>query len=578
MDLPVPVGPPVELGATVYRLSQLRSEDAPSNKLHDVDAVTPVGSSGSRLVAAASAHPEDGARSVEELHRLIREALGDEEYSLHAPQLAQLGADSLENLLNGFSGNSSMDSAGSPPTDEVAGDRTRSADELRQLLREAIGVDEYSKHAAHLAELGIESLEALLKRMMGAGDGEAEGPSAHTDEDEGHHVPTMPADLAGLPRREPSLEMLGKATTQRRRQGETQEHLLARVTHLHLEGKHLTVLGDLVHTTCLGLRVLYLADNRIHTLGNVGSKLEALHLQGNSIWDLDSWSQRLPHLEILDLGDNRLSHVDGLCQSFSLRKLILRGQRGPGLSFSEATLNAISRSLRILDVAQNGLVDLTCFACLRRLERLDASNNALASLDVVLPVLRSATELQTLELVGNPLCKASGARYRDEVIALAASLQELDGRALLPGENVFFRELNQRRRQRLNSRRRGPSAPPDLGGDRGGDRSMRNDASEPSLEMGPGMRRRIPSEERFGGRQADRESPSSQRSMSERRQGGGIPALLARPANLGRQSKEPNALPSGSTARLPPLLPNAGGGGRPALIARDRSRRQIDSA
>jgi len=271
------------------------------------------------------------------------------------------------------------------------------------------------------------------------------------------HPLTPPADVDTASVRQPNLAMISRAAGQRPRKGETTQDMLTRVTHLHLEDKGLTSLGDLLCSLCPRLRVLHLSENRLHELGPLRQTMEALNLQANNIWEMESWSSNLPNLEVLDLRENQIKHLSGLNRSFMLRELVLRGQRRLGLRFSMRTLRVISSSLRVLDVARNCLEDLSPLACLVHIQRFDASNNALATLDAASKAIGAMPGLSWLMLEGNPACKTTS-RYREEVVLLVDRLQELDNRAVSDTERHFLRELNRRRRQR----KRGPSAPPQL--------------------------------------------------------------------------------------------------------------------
>lgn len=547
---------------------------------------------------SASDGPES-ARAAE-LRRALCEALGEEEYLKHASQLEGLSADSLDDILAGLGSNDGASCAAAPveastcgqadeapeqgdvsgggppghtgppvvPPVDLTGVGTGKAEELRVRLREVLGEEQFAKHAAQLSELGIESLQDLLDSLT-KDDECADGSSAR----DGLERPSMPEDLAANLGncRELTLPLLAKGTTQKARKGESQNELLARLTHLQLSEKKLSVLGDLVHRTCPGLRVLYLSENRLHSIGALPAGLESVFLQDNEIWEMSSWSEKLPHLQTLNLNDNRVSLVDGLSSSSRLQELSVRRQRQPDgsqLQFAPGTLAAIGCSLRVLDVAENSLTSLEPLSGLTSLLRLDATRNALASMAAVTPLLRSARDLRTLKLEGNPLC-AAGQRYRDEVVVQAHNLQELDGKEIGSRERVFVHELSQRRRQRSQSRKRTPSESPHPDGERqgsGGARPPRMGASE-------SPRGRCPS----GGSSGPRRTLSSQGSRSLAQDNAAFAAAGAMggpPVRVLRKGKGAES-DSSSLPRLPPLLPAVAGAD---MGTKKMRQRQIDIA
>lgn len=550
------------------------------------------------LQADAGAHVSSGpasesARTPAELLDLIRLAVGEEAFADMWPQLEGLQASQLEELWVSMPapdaaaapaqcgiGASPAGSASAPPTVppvDLTGISSARAEELRGLIRQNLGEEQYTKHSAQLVELGVESLEDLLESLTSGDAGEAGGGG------EGDTIerPRTPEDLARIPARELTLEVMVKATTKKAKKGETQQQLLSRVTHLQLAEKKLTALGDLVHR-CAALKVLYLSENRLHSIGPLPAGLESAFLQDNQIWQMGTWTQRLPQLQILNLNDNRLSLVEGLGQCRQLRELFVRRQRLPSgccLNFAPGTLHTIADSLQVLDVAENALTDLTPLACLQGLQRLDASHNALASVSAVTPVLQNASRLHGLKLEGNPFCAVG--RYRDEVVLHSHSLQELDGKEIGSRERVFVQEIAQRRRQRSQSRKRTPSAPPhpDGGGSAAGN-SPRSGGQRHRTGASESPRNRCPSGASAGSRRSfsgEGRPPSGAAPQEAGMVGGGAPGRALRRAAKGDESS--------SLPRLPPLLPGAAGAGASPMLKADhgalaarRGQRQIDVA
>lgn len=362
--------------------------------------------------------------------------------------------------------------------------------------------------------------------------------------------PEAPDWLAGAPAREPTLAMLCKGTTMKPKPEESKTSLLQRVTHLQLSDKCLTVLGNIVHKHCPKLKNLYLSDNQLHTMGSLCHNLEVLVLQSNELWEMGTWSNNLPRLESLDLRDNRFSLVEGLSQSFGLRELVLSGQRGPGpLRFQSSTLRAISPGLRSLDIARNGVTDVTPLMFLSRLERLDVSENALGSMKVVAPALNAMRMLTWLRLEGNPLCQTER-RYRDDVVSISLQLEELDGKTVSRNEKAYLGQIRQRRGERDGAvhrgRSRGPSAPPQLRGtDSGNGTPSLNNCSSPTGQSS----------------MMTQASPAALRSASQppRQRSSSAAKRFAGPR------RQLTSSGSSSAARLPPLMPSGGGGQQEAV-------------
>mmetsp|Transcript_65334 Transcript_65334/g.156181 ORF Transcript_65334/g.156181 Transcript_65334/m.156181 type:complete len:478 (+) Transcript_65334:114-1547(+) len=249
--------------------------------------------------------------------------------------------------------------------------------------------------------------------------------------------------------RSATIPVLLKSTKQRQLPDQSKEEFLGKLSHLHMEHKGLEVLGDMLAKVCSRIRVLYLGDNRLHTLGPLPATLEILQLPGNQLREMATWSSDLPKLQVLDIRSNRLSAVEGLKQSRLLRELLVSGQQmqTKPLRFDEATLSVIGGSLRTLDVARNQLTSLEALAQLHHLEHLDLSQNSCRTVDAMSLALASMPGLLHLTVEGNPAC-IEVPKWRDEVLLMAKSLRELDGKPIQQGEHVFLAELSRRRRAR----------------------------------------------------------------------------------------------------------------------------------
>ncbi|CEP02168.1 unnamed protein product (mitochondrion) [Plasmodiophora brassicae] len=124
----------------------------------------------------------------------------------------------------------------------------------------------------------------------------------------------------------------------------------------------------------------------------------AIHLGGRNITRIDHF-ERFVNLNVLYLNDNRIQRVDNLESCFRLRELYLNNNR-------VSTLKTES------------------FAALHYLKRLSLSGNRLKNLLETLPLLKHMTQLDNLDLEGNPLAKELN--YRLHVIHHVPTLTVLD--------------------------------------------------------------------------------------------------------------------------------------------------------
>ena len=143
-----------------------------------------------------------------------------------------------------------------------------------------------------------------------------------------------------------------------------------------------------------------------------------------------------------------------------LEELHISGQRlpppsedgmGGGLYFDTRSMLAVSPTLRILNAVDCGITDESAAALppLPALRKLDLSGNCMEIAECLELVLGSAQRLTTADLRGNPFCKngahsgagATGQRYRDSIILMSDSLEELDGETVSGQQRQFLLRL-----------------------------------------------------------------------------------------------------------------------------------------
>lgn len=223
--------------------------------------------------------------------------------------------------------------------------------------------------------------------------------------------------------RKMTKELLLSGTTFPRNRDESTEHYLGRITHLHLQCKKIRHIEGLDHSN--NLQVLYLYDNYIETIENIShiKTLKCLFISNNLITALPPFQNS--NLEKLRLDDNEIEIVTGLEECTRLQELSINTQRIPNeLQFDYHSLQAISRSLKYLDISCNNITTLAPLSCLENLEHLLCVDNQLMEL-IDLEPLRSFPYLEELNLKGNPVCKVY--RYRDTLIGYSSgTLREVD--------------------------------------------------------------------------------------------------------------------------------------------------------
>ena len=230
----------------------------------------------------------------------------------------------------------------------------------------------------------------------------------------------------------------------RRRRDESTEDFVGRMTHVHLTGRGIEDnIGCLKY--CRRAVALYLYDNKIarmtalSSLGQLTS-LTHLYLQNNKIERIQGLSAgNLPNLTKLYLGHNCIALLEGLERLPQLRELRLPYQTlppGERLLFDPRSLLALSQQLTVLDICGNNIDDMSDLTMLQGLVRLYLADNRASQLDELAWVLQTNPQLERLSLKGNPLCGRP--KWRDQVVVMSESLQELDGQEISATTRTFL--------------------------------------------------------------------------------------------------------------------------------------------
>eukprot|EP00112_Aurelia_sp_Birch-Aquarium-sp1_P020126 Seg5113.1 transcript_id=Seg5113.1/GoldUCD/mRNA.D3Y31 product="Protein phosphatase 1 regulatory subunit 42" protein_id=Seg5113.1/GoldUCD/D3Y31 len=213
---------------------------------------------------------------------------------------------------------------------------------------------------------------------------------------------------------------------------------LRRLTHIYCQEKNIDQIVNL--EVCKNLAVLYLYDNNITVIKNLSctSNLTHLYLQKNHISRI-SGLNGLTRLSKLYLGQNSISVIEGLEKNESLTELHIESQKlpaGEALLFDPRTIDALSGSLSVLNVAGNNLTEISELAVLSKMTQFFASNNDLSSMYDLSCAVRSWPSLSKLELQGNPFCGKK--KYRDKIIVMSKRLVMLDGKEVSEATRLFL--------------------------------------------------------------------------------------------------------------------------------------------
>ncbi|KAM8822379.1 protein phosphatase 1 regulatory subunit 42 isoform 2-T2 [Spinachia spinachia] len=185
--------------------------------------------------------------------------------------------------------------------------------------------------------------------------------------------------------------------------------------------------GDL--SMCRNLTVLYLYDNQITHICNLGfaSNLTHLYMQNNNITHIDNLGN-LQKLSKLYLGGNKIAVVEGLETLCELKELHLENQRlapGEKLLLDPTTLLSLAESLCVLNINNNNIDEIRDLSVLKELQHFSAAGNRLYDMEELEDVFYHWPQLLQMDLSGNPVCKKN--KYRDRLIIAVRNLEVLDG-------------------------------------------------------------------------------------------------------------------------------------------------------
>lgn len=128
----------------------------------------------------------------------------------------------------------------------------------------------------------------------------------------------------------------------------------------------------------------------------------------------------MPSLRKIYLDENDLKVVTGLTACENLEEFHIAKQRLPSFStlqFDPHSLNAIARSLQVLEISGNGISNLTQFTVLYNLRKLICKDNAVVDIHEVETIV-GLSHLEDANFKGNPCCSIF--KYRDITIGASS--------------------------------------------------------------------------------------------------------------------------------------------------------------
>lgn len=154
------------------------------------------------------------------------------------------------------------------------------------------------------------------------------------------------------------------------------------------------------------------------------------------------------NLKKLYLEKNMISKLDGLDNCRKLEEIYLGNQELPPtveFTFDEYSLAAISGSIRLLDLPNSRVVNPKPLYYLEGLDTLNLRDNLIADFEhQVCPILQTMNCLRILNLSKNPVTQIT--KYRDQVVLLSRSVQELDGKDVTESERKYLVSLISRKK------------------------------------------------------------------------------------------------------------------------------------
>ncbi|KAH7911090.1 L domain-like protein [Hygrophoropsis aurantiaca] len=206
---------------------------------------------------------------------------------------------------------------------------------------------------------------------------------------------------------------------------------------------------NITHLT--SLQTVYFVQNRIskiNSIGSLGSTLRSLELGGNRIRHIEGLEE-LVNLEELWLGKNKVSKLENLSRLTNLKILSMQSNRITKIEGLEALINLEqlylshngiekleglenNSKLKTIDLGVNFIPAIENISHLTSLEELWLNGNKIPDLRALEPQLKSMAMLETIYLEGNPCQAAEGVNYRRKIMLALPQLKQIDATFVLP--------------------------------------------------------------------------------------------------------------------------------------------------
>lgn len=244
-----------------------------------------------------------------------------------------------------------------------------------------------------------------------------------------------------------------------------QNQVLRKATHLYLQSRNIHKISPQINKLA-NLKVIYLYDNKLTSIAALAhaASLTHVYLQGNNIESTAGLS-KLKNLEKLYLSGNKIEVVEDLCcrdGNGSLQELHIENQQLPSgmpLVFEPEALDSLRFTIKIINISGNNVqtVDNILRSCHKTLEKLDASNNLIKSVNIEQQEqLLRFPRLQQIILKKNPLqTKSATKKYRQSMVTKFEALTYLDGNEISSFErkwHLAFHEKEQNKLQMAQAR------------------------------------------------------------------------------------------------------------------------------
>ncbi|KAK8443122.1 protein phosphatase regulatory subunit Sds22 [Candidozyma auris] len=196
----------------------------------------------------------------------------------------------------------------------------------------------------------------------------------------------------------------------------------------------------------VNLENLYFVQNKIREIKGIETlqKLRNLELGGNKIEEINEVLLKLPSIEQLWLGKNRIAKFQNLDNLVNLRVLSIQSNRITKLEGLDKLVNLEelyvshngiekienldkNTNLTVLDVTSNRIEKLENLSHLKKLTDFWCSYNKISSFEEVHKELGGLPELDTVYFEGNPLHTSNPTAYRRKLrLNLGSSITKID--------------------------------------------------------------------------------------------------------------------------------------------------------